>query len=172
MAQVRFFEDPEFLRIQTALFFFAALCAVVMFFAPLLELTAKTPLGQQTPVSMLYGAKLTITVFNYTPAEYYILPGYISLSGLGALVAAFLYRNRKRQLVFARVMIAVYLLNIGVVYAVGAAVSSELSKGLAISGRVPGWGLALVLIGALALIMAQRSIARDIKRVRSMERFW
>lgn len=171
MAQVRFFEDPEFLRIQTALFLFAALCAVGMFFAPMLELTSLVPGGRQVTIATLFGAKLMITFFNHTPAEYYVLPGFISLSGLGSLAAAFLYRNRKKQLLFARVMIASYLVIIAVVYAIGAAVADKLGA-VNISGRIPGWGMALVLVGALALIMAQRSIARDIKRVKSMERFW
>ena len=172
MAQVRFFEDPEFLRAQSAFFLFSALCCAIMFFAPLLELTTGTALNQQMVVSTLYGARLTITVFNYTPAEYYVLPAFISLSGLGALAAAFLYRNRKRQLLFTRVLIFAFLLIPAVVYGIGYAVGQELGRGVAITGRSPGWGLALVLIAVLSLIMAQRSIARDIQRVRSMERFW
>lgn len=111
-----------------------------------------------------------MTYFNDKLLDIYdqnLLMVFTALVILFSLVAIFLFRKRKIQITLSRVsMLVVLLFLILVIYISYADLQSLFSS----TNITPGWGFALPFLSIILLVLAVRSIRKDDKLVKSMDR--
>lgn len=168
MAQTRFYEDPDFFRLQTLLLILALVAGVVMWLVPLFSLQT-TETGASATVN---GSGLMHASQEMPPDSSLWMGLQLVLGGLTvALVlrAVFLFRKRKLQrkhiqfavaTCFALPLVAVLRL-----YLLGETVKAPTMLEV-------DYGMIFPALAILSLIFADRAIRRDQARIRAMNRFW
>jgi len=137
-------------RIQSVFLFLAALCVLGPVILPLAT----------SPATELYSLFADAKLDGQDSPVFLVLWG---LAAVLALVAIFLFRNRKIQVQFTWFYILVVLA------ALGFGLYLLLSQGYP-EGTLPGWGLLSLLAGLIFSLLARNRIRKDDKLVRSMDR--
>jgi hypothetical protein len=166
MSQIRFFEDPEFFRRQTLFQTLAWVLVLLTFFAPVfqieaagnsvLEITGWAQSGELAKISPKTNWLFLQTVFLFAA---------LSL----ILITVFSYKKRSRQIMLSRLACSALIVAPTMGLA-GALVYTEDKLGLV--SMAPSYGLAFPFLGIICLLYAERLVRMDIKKIRSMDRFW
>jgi len=170
MAQMKTLEDPAFYRAQTVLIVGAMVAAIATLFAPLYSYY----LGSEE-VIQLSGLRLEASTKWPTPA----LVKWLSWSVAGATLivvvtsvfALMSYRSRLKQIRYTRGMAGLSMLVLALVFGITYIMGQAAGNDIGVSS-IPEWGLALPLAGAIAVIVAERFIRKDDKKIKSMDRLW
>jgi hypothetical protein len=85
------------------------------------------------------------------------------------LITVFSYKKRNRQIMLSRLACSALIMAPAMGLA-GALAYAEDKLGLA--SLLPSYGLVFPFVGIICLLYAERLIRMDIKKVRSMDRFW
>lgn len=176
MAQVRFFEDPEFLRKQTFFLLGAMVCALMMLFSPLYTLQsavggvniskAFTITGVIT-ARQIEGITDNLNSTNMWTNISYLLT--LILAG-GCLASLFLYKKRKQQASVGRALALIFLLIPGASYMAGKEFAAS-ATGLSLMVSY-GWGLVFSLAGMGLAFYAAHLIIQDQKKIKAASRLW
>ncbi|MFK7950844.1 MAG: DUF4293 domain-containing protein [Saprospiraceae bacterium] len=142
-------------RIQSIYLLVAAACSFALFGFPFASVESKVADSALFSNDMVYNLSDNIALL-----------AIYCLAGVVALVAIFLYNNRNRQKLVARVA-AVFNL-IGIVLAVILFMQDSVMD----SGVTPndGIGLYTPIVGFVLILLAVRAIGKDENMVRSMDR--
>ena len=171
--KVRFFEDPEFLRKQSALLGAGIVCVGLTFILPLvsLELASNVLAGRNVSISSitLYGAHTHLPALLPDVWVSHVQTALLALTLLTALGALFMYRRRKQQAKLAIAALVTTL--IGSAAVLGHAVALEKSHSVDYDIDL-SWSFNLFFLAALCFSFAYRFIRKDEARVKSMDRFW
>ena len=177
MAQTRFYEDPDFLRSQQLMIALAAIAMLVTRFLPIAYLNSNTQ-GEITqyivPQVTVYGSGSYELPANVHSAQFTTI-GWVQtvlsvLLIVGCLWAMAQYRKRKLQ---ARSVVSLafgFLLFPLIAYFNASDIRESL--GLGMLGVDSGMTLSIPILGALFLLLAQRSIRKDVALLKRTERFW
>jgi uncharacterized membrane protein len=175
---MRFFEDPEFYRIQMILLALAAVATLLCWITPLAYLEA--PLSQSlseavrmtSTIATAYGTGIELA----GGMEYRSTMDFAQRAGFGLAMGSilgglFYYKQRKRQAQFC--LMAIIALIAGLVCAIANIYMLQQEGPLKeLSAITSGYGMNFPFGAALLLILARRNILRDEAKVRSMDRFW
>jgi hypothetical protein len=153
-------------RIQTVFLFLAFLAAVVLFFFPLAGIYATNA----TYKFYIYEMKNMVpgepSLFTFMTTLPLLLLNIIA--GMLAIVSIFLYKNRVTQMKLVRLAILLEIILIALIFFIYARI---IEKNLFV---VPDYldeaGIYFPLITLVFLILANRSILKDEKLVRSVDR--
>ncbi len=142
-------------RIQSIFLLLASACSFALFGLPF------ATVKEQVADSALFA---TDTVYNLNDST--ALLGIYVVAGLLALVAIFLFKNRKQQVVVARIAAVVNL--IGIVLAIVMFIQDSVMESTVTPDD--GLGLYTPIIGFVLNLLAIRAIQKDDKLVKSMDR--
>lgn len=176
VAQVRFFEDPEFLRKQTFFLLGAMVCALMMLFSPLYTLQSAlggVNLSKAFNVTGIVNARQiegitdNLNSTNMWTNISYLLT--LILAG-GCLASLFLYKKRKQQASIGRALALIFLLVPGSSYMASKEFAASVT-GLNLTVSY-GWGLVFSLAGMGMTFYAAHLIIQDEKKIKAASRLW
>jgi hypothetical protein len=177
VAHTRFYEDPDFLRVQQLYVAVAAALLLAFAFFPVAHLTnhrgGETTLFE-VPIISVFGSGgyqvVTQALGREYPALGWLQGALVLLFSGGCLAALALYRQRRIQIRLV-LGLAIGFMLVPVIGYLNAHTLRE-TKNLTQLAIEAGWGLNLPIGGALLLLLAQRAIRKDEATVRRAERFW
>jgi hypothetical protein len=185
---IRFYEDPEFLRRQTLFLLIAFGCILLSTLTPLFNfgLSESPALPQITlTANRIVSPPLADKLLKISEKQqiYTLLQTvFLALSAGLVMGALTLYRQRKRQLQFVRLIMGFLLMLTTTLTANLLSLQSMLrsldeANILSVFQKVefkvmPDFGLVFLLTPLILLVVADKAIRADIARLRKMERFW
>jgi hypothetical protein len=165
MSQIRFFEDPEFFRRQTLFQTLAWVLVMLTFFAPVFQIQTAENILEITGWAERGALSKILPKTNWLFLQTFFL--FVALFLI--LFSVFNYKKRKRQIMLSRLACSALIMAPAMGLA-GALAYTEDKLGLA--SMTPSYGLAFPFMGIFCMLYAERLIRMDIKKVRSMDRFW
>ncbi len=171
-AKLPFYKDPEFMRPQTWLILLAMGMGIVTFFVPVATfMPTEGPGG----LVQLYAHRLSYPEAFDTAQKrsviYFLIALIVNLTLLCS--ALYHYRRRPSQLMIMRFALASFLI-LGIFdFWYVSNLATELGHAMGtIYTQTANWGVALRVVGFVAVVAAERMILRDQRRLQAMNRFW
>lgn len=176
MAKVKFYEDPEFLRRQTALLIGAILLGIGSIYLPLasLSVASTNALSSTTKIDItqvkVFGTYASISGINHNLNFFTSHAFFMIITAVLGLFTIMMYSKRKLQANLSRILGILWLASPGVVY-------WSTKKDIMETTNIPysfslEWGIALPLIAFIMSLYAAQLIMSDRKKIKASERFW